>query len=41
MDSGIIFGRMSNQDFNSMLKRDGFKETVDLDPYNAAREAYA
>lgn len=41
MDSGIIFGRMSNQDFNSMLKREGFKETVDLDPYNAAREAYA
>ena len=41
LGSGIIFGRMSNQDFNSMLKREGLEETMDPDSYNAVREFYA
>lgn len=41
LNSGILFGRMSNQDFNSMLEREGIKQTIDQNSYNEAREAYA
>ena len=41
INSGITFGRMSNQDFNSMLKGMGEKQTLDQDTYDYYRDAYA
>ena len=41
LNSGILLGRMSNQDFNSMLEREGIKQTIDQNSYNEARKAYA
>lgn len=42
LNSGILFGRMSNQDFNSMLKREmDMKDTIDQDTYNQYRHDYA
>lgn len=42
MNSGVLYGRMSNQDYNSMIERElGIKNTIDQDSYNTAREAYA
>lgn len=41
-NSGVLFGRMSNQDYNSMIERElGIKNTIDQNDYNALREAYA